>query len=167
MATLGTLVTSTTYGTWLRGDQRGWVEDGIVMPPEPMLELAEYDRLAYPPFHFDKQQLLSIGQMICESLHERLKLRLLALTVQTWHIHFVMPATTILLPQVVKCVKDAVRYGLNVGRPIWTEGYDHRFCFDWERLHDRVHYVERHNEREGWLSQPWPLLMNWEEYLNS
>jgi hypothetical protein len=29
MNTLAIMVTMTTYGTWLRGDPRGWVEDGI------------------------------------------------------------------------------------------------------------------------------------------
>ncbi len=34
----GTLITYTTYGTWLRGDVRGWVDDGIICKPEPMLK---------------------------------------------------------------------------------------------------------------------------------
>jgi hypothetical protein len=31
--TLATILTTTTYGTWLRGDARNWVEDGIIYPP--------------------------------------------------------------------------------------------------------------------------------------
>ena len=34
---VATLFTITTYGNWLRGDQRGWVEDGVVYPAEPAL----------------------------------------------------------------------------------------------------------------------------------
>lgn len=33
--TLGTMFTMTTYGSWLRGDERGWIEDGKLMPPNP------------------------------------------------------------------------------------------------------------------------------------
>ena len=167
MPILGTMITSTTYGTWLRGDQRGWVEDGQVLPHDPLLQLQEFARLKYEPYLFAKPQLLAIGSMILESLDERLQLRPLALTIQTWHIHLVIPATTHTLPVIVKCFKDAVRYGLRLGRPIWTDGYDHRHCYDWERLHDRVHYVECHNTREGWPTQPWPQLMKWDEYIKS
>ena len=52
------------------------------------------------------------------------------MTIQTWHVHFVIAATSFGIDKVVKCAKDAVRYHLRVGRPIWTEGYDKRFCFD-------------------------------------
>ena len=34
----GVMVTMTTYGTWLRGDARGWVEDGRTYPANPALE---------------------------------------------------------------------------------------------------------------------------------
>jgi len=32
------LITISTYGTWLRGDARGWVEDGIVFPENSPLQ---------------------------------------------------------------------------------------------------------------------------------
>jgi len=35
MPTLAIMVTSTTYGTWLRGDKRGWVDDGRILPSLP------------------------------------------------------------------------------------------------------------------------------------
>jgi hypothetical protein len=38
--TLATMITMTTYGTWLRGDYRGWVDDGRILPPDPILEEA-------------------------------------------------------------------------------------------------------------------------------
>ena len=40
-STLAILVTMTTYGTWLRGDRRGWVDDGEILPPKPLLEAAD------------------------------------------------------------------------------------------------------------------------------
>ncbi len=36
--TLAILFTLTTYGTWLRGDARGWVDRGVVYPADPPLE---------------------------------------------------------------------------------------------------------------------------------
>jgi hypothetical protein len=50
---------------------------------------------------------------------------------------------------------------------MWTTDFDRRFCYDWQRLRDRVNYVEEHNVRNGWPRQPWPQLLNWEEYIKS
>ena len=65
-------------------------------------------------------------------------------------------ATITPVPDVVKCAKEAVRYGLRPGRPIWTDGYDKRFCFDQRTLFARIKYVERHNLERGWPARPWP-----------
>src|SRR5947208_537535 len=61
MPTLGTLLTFTTYGTWLRGDARGWIDDGVLMPPDPVLETADRGRMAHPPFLFAPDALLALG----------------------------------------------------------------------------------------------------------
>ncbi len=94
MALLGTMFTMTTYGTWLRGDRRGWVDDGRILPPE-----------------------------------------------------------------VVKCAKEAVRYGLRAGRPIWTADYDKRCCFSASALRGRIGYVERHNTAAGLAPRPWEFIV--------
>jgi len=167
MPTLGTLITYTTYGTWLRGDARGWVEDGVILPPDPLVELEDYASLKHPVFRMEREQLWDIGQRICEKLLERINLRLLALTVQTWHVHYVVPATTIPLSTIVKETKETVRFFLLPDQPIWTTDFDRRFCYDWQRLRDRVDYVEEHNVRNGWPRQPWPQLLKWEEYVKT
>jgi hypothetical protein len=156
--TLGILFTMTTYGTWLRGDQRGWVDDGVVMPPDPVLEQRDRARMKHDPFLFTADQLLDIGTMIGQSLRERLQLRILALTVQRWHVHLLTAATSTPVPEVVKCVMEAVRYSLRPGRPIWTDGYDKRFCFDEATLCARINYVERHNLERGWAARPWDFI---------
>ena len=112
---LATMITLTTYGTWLRGDQRGWVDDGKTLPPDPELEAADRGRLKHRPFLFQPAQFLRAGTCIGESLQQRMNLSLLALTVQTWHCHVVIGPTPYSLPDVVKCAKDAVRYGLRPG----------------------------------------------------
>src|SRR5438034_10614642 len=84
MPLLGTMFTTTTYGTWLRGDQRGWVEEGRVWPPDPDLQRADRARMNHPPYVFDRADLRRIGSMIGESLTTRLRLHILALTVNTW-----------------------------------------------------------------------------------
>jgi len=162
--TIGIMVTMTTYGTWLRGDLRGWIEAGTLMPTDPVLEANDEKRMAYSTFEFDRSQLREVGLMIGRSLIDRLDAAILALTVQTWHVHFVIGATRHDIGAVVKCAKDAVRYGLRLGRPIWTDGYDKRFCFDERSLVNRVRYVERH-EQTTQRAEPWPFVTPLNTYL--
>lgn len=156
--TLAIMVTMTTYGTWLRGDRRGWVDDGVIMPPDPLLEERDARRMKHAPFRFDGNRLWDVGAMIGRSLIERMDVTMLALTVQTWHVHFVIAATHHHIASIVKCAKDAARYGLRPSRPIWTDGYDKRFCFDDGAVHGRVRYVEKHNEAMGWDARPWDFI---------
>jgi len=152
------MITATTYGSWLRGDDRGWVEDGVTWPRDPELQSADLHRMKHPPFRFETEQLRDVRQFIGGSLHERQQQRILALTVQTWHVHIVIAATKHPLPKVVKCLKDAVRWGLRPDRPIWTDGYDKRFCFDDESVRHRIEYAERHNIEMGWDARPWSFI---------
>jgi hypothetical protein len=156
--TLATMLTMTTYGTWLRGDKRGWVEDGIILPADPDLEADDRARMKHPVFLFPRDRLLDVGSFIGESLIARLELAIHALHVGTWHVHFVVGPTQHHVSEVAKCAKDAVRYGLRAGRPIWTDDYDKRFCFDDRAALGRIRYVERHNEAMGWQPLPWPFI---------
>jgi hypothetical protein len=156
--TLGTMITSTTYGTWLRGDRRGWIDDGKLMPALHWLVANDRTRMAHEPYLFPHDRLHAIGQMIGDSLIERLGVPIFALHVGTWHVHLVVGATTHHIADVTCCMKDAVRYGLRAGRPIWTADYDKRFCFDEQSLASRIRYVERHNEAMGWPARPWDFI---------
>lgn len=167
MPVLGTLITYTTYGTWLRGDSRGWVDEGIIKPPNALLRLADESSMNHPAFLFQEDALLGVGQRICEKLLERNNLRLLALTIQTWHVHMVVPATRIQLAHIVKETKESARFLILPCQPMWTTKCDKRFCYNWQNLKDRVEYVEAHNERMGWAKQPWPQLMPWDEYVRT
>ncbi|HZZ30323.1 MAG TPA: hypothetical protein VFE46_20155 [Pirellulales bacterium] len=157
--TLATMLTMTTYGTWLRGDKRGWVEDGVIYPPDPELQSADQSRMQHAPFRFEQSDLSRIGQSISDSLLQRLQQCIYALTVQTWHVHVVISTTTNPISAVVKCAKDVARYTLRPGRTIWTDGYDKRFCFEEQTVRNRIAYVERHNLERGWPAKPWPFIV--------
>ncbi|MCC6579454.1 MAG: hypothetical protein IT440_03375 [Phycisphaeraceae bacterium] len=164
-ATLALLFTATAYGQWLRGDRRGWVDDGRILPPNPLLEAADAAKMAHEPFLFPQHRLYDVGQAVAVSLTSRLNVTLLALAVQTWHLHVVIGATPHDVAVVVKCFKDAARYALRPGRPIWTDGYDKRFCFDVMSVRTRVRYVERHNEQMGLSPRPYPFITDVDAYL--
>lgn len=159
------LFTMTTYGTWLRGDRRGWVDDGVIFPADQELEAADRNRLKHSVYTFPKDRLLDIGAMIGESLIARKQASILALHIGCWHTHFVLGATKHDLGDIAKCAKDAARWGLRIDRPIWTDGYDKRFCFDDQSTRNRVRYVERHNIEAGLPARPWEFITDVDEYL--
>ena len=154
---LATLFTITTYGSWLRGDARGWVDDGRVFPPDPQMESEDRRRMKYAAFGFEKDRFTDIGQMMGDALRSRLDAHIFAMTVQTWHVHVlaIAPHTP---STMVKCAKDAVRWGLRPGRPIWSRGYDKRYCFDEQAVRARTRYVERHNTDAGLPARPWTFI---------
>jgi hypothetical protein len=156
--TLATMLTFTTYGTWLRGDKRGYVDDGKILPPDPDLEAHDRARMEHPIYLFPQDRLFDIGTFIGDSLTSRLHVIIHALHVGTWHTHLVIGHTNHNIAGVVRCAKESVRYGLRPGRPIWTDGYDKRFCFDTRAALARIRYVERHNEAAGLPSAPWPFI---------
>ncbi len=156
---LAIMFTLTTYGTWLRGDRRGWVDDAIVFPPDPELEARDQQRMKHPPLLFDRDQLIDIGWMIGRSLQARLEAVIHAMTVQVWHVHIVTAWLSEEFGEQAKCMKDAVRWGLRPGRPIWSVGYDKRFCFDPASVHSRIGYVRKHNPQIGFEADPWPFIV--------
>jgi hypothetical protein len=155
---LATMLTMTTYGTWLRGDARGWVEDGVLYPPDPELQSADARRMKHAAFRFDSADLLDVGQSLGTALCERKQQKMVALSVQSWHVHLVVAASRVPISDVVKCAKDAVRYALRPNRTIWTAGFDKRFCFDVDSAWQRVKYVERHNLARGLPARPWAFI---------
>ncbi len=156
--TLGIMLSSTTYGTWLRGDRRRWISDGVTYPPQPQLEAADRARLRHPPFLFPHGQRHRAGELIGEAV-DGLNGKVYALTVCRYHMHVVISYVHIPVPQIVKAIKDAVRKGLGYRRPIWTAGYDKRFCFDRSSLIGRIVYVQKHNIQDGLAPDPWEFIV--------
>ena len=155
---LAIMVTMTTYGTWLRGDARGWVDQGTVFPADPVLEAADRVRAKHPPYFFPRHRLWDVGQYIGRSLSQRLGVRLWAMTVRRWHAHFVVACPCPAEGRIAKCVKDAARWGLRVGRPLWGAGYDTRYCIDRQSVRNRIQYVQDHNPQVGLPPKPWAFI---------
>ena len=115
---MAVMVTCTTYGVWLRGDRRGYVDRGRVLPADPELRARDAARLKHRPYTFPPERLFDTAEAIGRALVEREGQRVLALTLQTWHLHVLVAASASPVPRVVKCLKDAARYHLRPGRPI-------------------------------------------------
>ena len=47
-----TFVTTTSYGSWLPGDARGWIREGRLLPEHPWTEKQARERLKKEPVTF-------------------------------------------------------------------------------------------------------------------
>jgi len=131
-----------------------------VFPADPVREAADRARSKHPPFLFPVHRLLDVGQAVGSSLAERLSVRVWAMTVQRWHVHFVVACPCPAEARIVKCAKDAARRALRVGRPIWGGGYDKRYCFDRRSVGHRIRYVEDHNPQVGLPAKLWAFIQS-------
>lgn len=152
------MFTVNTYGTWLRGDARGWIEKGVLFPPDPSLEAADRARMKWPPYLFSQDMRWAVGNEIGRSYIQRLRGTIHAMHVGRWHIHLMAAMLDVPMGEQVKCIKDAVRWFLKPGRPIWSDGYDKRFCYDTQSVLNRIAYVHRHNIEDKLPEDPWEFI---------
>ncbi len=83
----------TTYGTWLPGDERGWMRKGdpAVQPSDPELERACREKMREDVVLLDEAQRQMVAATIVAHCRHR-GWRCLALAVLTNHIHVVVEA---------------------------------------------------------------------------
>lgn len=89
---LAYFLTWTAYGTWLPGDERGWVaKPGVFRFPHPELEAAALLRMTEPALILDNEQSRIVEQTIaghCRIRHWHLHV----VNARTKHIHVVVTA---------------------------------------------------------------------------
>src|SRR4051794_28075076 len=86
-------ITWTTYGTWLHGDERGWVESGRfeVLPPDPRREEVARGRMAASPTRLDVARRCLVEQTIRDHCAIR-RWALHTLNARSNHVHVVVSA---------------------------------------------------------------------------
>ena len=82
-----------TYGTWLPGDERGWVQRGDPVRRPPQRDLAAWSaaQLRWPPMRLDREQRAVVAAAF-EDACARRGWTLRAQAVQTAHVHVVVEA---------------------------------------------------------------------------
>jgi REP element-mobilizing transposase RayT len=148
---LGYMLTWTTYGSWLQGDQQGYVKDSKVLPASPALESANKTRLQSPQF-----KLNTFGKNIVRSAMteeaKKLGQKIYAVSTYSNHVHLVVNHIELPIEKVVSHYKNAARLALRdagfCGK-IWTRGFDKRFCYSEMGLMEKVAYVRKHNEQDN------------------
>ena len=171
------LITSTTYGTWLPGDARGFVSTLIDaqghrvrhnipgtpydadMPP---LESAARQALKCPPIRFCREQAERLVEQFQETVAYR-GWQLLAAALMANHFHAVVGAEEAVTPETI--LRDLKSYGSRAlsrkwSTPAsgtwWTQGGSKRWLKDEAAVDAAVLYVRRQEfPLVVWLDAAW------------
>jgi REP element-mobilizing transposase RayT len=143
---LAYLITFTTYGTWLHGDERGsiWCKEGVhLIKAEPRLQQYQQHLLTEPPFLLESQSRKIILQAILEVVKHR-QWCMPAIHLRTNHIHFVIRAHC--RPE--KIMTDFKAYATRALRKegffrnkFWTHHGSTRYLFSDAKIKEAIHYV--------------------------
>ncbi len=148
---IGYMVTWTTYGTWLQGDERGYVKKGKTLQGDKNIKEICQRLQKQSAVILNKQEKKTVQQAILRE-SEKIGQTIKALAVCTNHLHLVAKPSRESIEKVVSRYKNAAMFALNKsGRKsrIWTRGFDKRFCFTEKELTRRIEYVRRHSEKFG------------------
>ena len=143
---LGYMLTWTTYGTWLQGDEKGYVKNGRILGPDDRLYNKNRAMLSGGPVILSPTQRQTVQAAILAEADE-LNQTALALAAPADHVHLVLEYIPKPIGRVVSHYKNAA--GRDMGEPRvngkwWTKGYDKRYCFDKASLKSRITYVNNH-----------------------
>jgi len=148
--TIGYMVTWTTYGTWLQGDERQYVKDGLVLPPNKAIAAANRQALKKGPVHLSIKGQRIVEQAIVQKAIQ-FSQQIYALAVCSNHVHLVaeyIPRPIGIVVQRYKsCAVRALRK-IGIQGRVWTNGFDNRYCFDRAALQRKIDYVNSHLRKD-------------------
>jgi len=146
--TLGYMITWTTYGTWLQGDERGYVKNGQTCHGNKALMQRNEKSQSQDMVKLSRNQQQVVRKAIAEEA-ELQDQRIYALSIQSNHVHIVAEYTRQPISKIVAYYKKSARLALKAAGhngKLWTKGYDKRFCFDRTALEQRIKYVQDHHK---------------------
>jgi REP element-mobilizing transposase RayT len=142
---VGYMLTWTTYGSWLQGDERGWVKNGRVLQPDIRLYLTNKQKLKSKPVTLNESQRRLVKEAIFTEA-ERINHRICALAVCSNHVHIVTEPCSESIPRIVQRYKRVSTYALQkngFNGKVWPKGYDKRYCFDVKDMGNVINYVSK------------------------
>jgi len=134
-------VTTTTYGSWLPGDVRGYVEDGVPLPATPPLAAYAATKLKSAAVRFNGCERDALHDSIVAAAAE-FSYQLSDLVVEATHLHWIV-AHDDEMETMVGRLKNRMRQRLGRGR-IWTTGYCGVEICDLKGLHVARNYLAQH-----------------------
>jgi REP element-mobilizing transposase RayT len=145
----GYMATWTTYGTWLPGDERGYVNNkGQTLRGEKGILRKNQKRQKTPTVKLNRQEKKMAEEVIFDEA-KRIEHKIIALAVCTNHVHLLAKPHQQSIEDIIGRYKSiTTRAFWEYGRKgkIWTRGFDKQFCFTTKELTARTKYVQRHND---------------------
>lgn len=143
------MVTWRTFGSWLQGDERGYVKDGQVLEPNPILKTinlsnVKQDIIELTPFQRNIVEIAIIQEA------KRINQKIHAITVCSNHIHLLAEVSAETIEKAVHRYKYSATAALRkqgiLQDKIWSKGFDKRFCFSENEIQQRIQYIQKHND---------------------
>lgn len=138
-----TFVTTTSYGSWLPGDLRGYVRHGMTLPSDPTLLQLSRQLMTGATVYFsvpERDRLIASLHDACNEFGYRLS----DAAVESWHVHWILAHGDDTIDKVVGRLKTRMRQAIARGR-IWTEGYCAEPLFDESAIEQAQEYIARHD----------------------
>jgi len=146
---IGYMATWTTYGTWLPGDKRGYVNNkGQTLPGDKEVLQKNRERQKAPTVKLNKREKKIAQQVILDEAN-KIGHKIIALAVCTNHIHLLAEPHQQSIEKIIGRYKSiTTRTFWEHGRKgkIWTRGFDKQFCFTTKELTARTKYVQKHSD---------------------
>jgi len=146
--TIGYMLTWTTYGSWLPGDERGYVADGRILRGDEEILERNIKRRKSPAIKLNPREKEIVEQTI-RTEAEGLGHKLEAVIVCSNHVHLLARRHAQSIEEIVGRYKSLTTRALwQQGRKgrIWSKGYDKRFCFSEQDIAARAKYIQDHND---------------------
>jgi REP element-mobilizing transposase RayT len=144
---VGYMVTWTTYGTWLQGDKRRYVKEGIILPRNDELKSANQNQQKFQTVKLNPSQKHIVREAILQEA-KRINQKISALAVCSNHVHIAAEVSAESIEQAVHRYKYSATIALRnygVQNKIWSKGFDKRYCFTNEELEQKIKYIQSHN----------------------
>ena len=138
-------ITWSTYGSWLPGDARGWVDDrGAIRAPNPQLMRRAAASMKHPLVTLSAPDRVIVEQAIREQCRFR-GWHLLAANCRSSHVHVVVAAPDRQADEVLRCLKAWCSRTLadrgTRRSSWWTRGGSIRRLFKTRNVENVVAYV--------------------------
>ena len=143
---VGFMATWTTYGTWLQGDRRGYVKNGVTLGANAQLEKSNEELLKHDKIMIPKNLRKTIENAIIEEA-KKIGQKVSAIGVCSNHVHIVVEGTDYRCGYSVGRFKRAATKALReygFVNKVRTKGYDKRYCYSQDELETRIKYVQHH-----------------------
>ena len=143
---VGYMVTWTTYGSWLPGDKRGYVDNAKILSGNIKTLERNRQRQKSHIVKLNSQEKEIVEQTIlaeAKSIGHKIE----ALIVYSNHVHLLARPHRKSIEEIVSRYKSVTtRILWEHGRKgrTWTRGYDKRFCFSQEDIEAKIKYIKNH-----------------------